>query len=162
MAMQDTLTGLANRRAFDQQLEDELRNSRRYETPLTVALIDIDYFKKINDTYLHTGGDVVLQHVSRLLEQQIREVDSVGALGVVEEFAIIFPQTPLADALVVLERIRRATENMHIEKFEQAKITVSIGATELSDEESSAQLLKNADRALYTAKEQGRNRIVTG
>lgn len=161
MAMQDTLTGLANRRAFDQQLEDELRNSRRYETPLTVALIDIDYFKKINDTYLHTGGDVVLQHVSRLLEQQIREVDSVARWGG-EEFAIIFPQTPLADALVVLERIRRATENMHIEKFEQAKITVSIGATELSDEESSAQLLKNADRALYTAKEQGRNRIVTG
>jgi diguanylate cyclase (GGDEF)-like protein len=78
-----------------------------------------------------------------------------------EEFAIIFPQTRISDALQVLERIRVAIEKLRIAKFEQARITVSIGVTELSKEESSAELLKHADRALYLAKEQGRNCIVT-
>lgn len=160
MALQDTLTGLANRRSFDQQLDHEVQNSRRYNTPLSVALIDIDYFKQINDTYLHTGGDVVLKQVAELLQQLVREVDGVARWGG-EEFAIIFPQTMLADAVLVLERIRVAIENLRVENFEEARITVSIGVTELTKEESSAELLKNADRALYTAKEQGRNRIVT-
>lgn len=160
MALRDSLTGLANRRSFDQQLDHELQNCRRYGTPLSVALIDIDYFKQINDTYLHTGGDVVLKHVAKLLQSLVREVDGVARWGG-EEFAIIFPQTRISDAMQVLERIREAIEKLRIAKFEQARITVSIGVTELSKEESSAELLKHADRALYMAKEQGRNRIVT-
>lgn len=161
LAMQDSLTGLANRRAFDQRLEKELMMSRRYHTPLTIALLDLDHFKKINDTYLHTGGDIILKEVALQIKGQVRDVDIVARWGG-EEFAVIFPNTTLAEALSVLQRLQSVIERMRIAAYPNARVTVSIGVKQCIAMESSAELLKAADRALYQAKKQGRNRIICG
>lgn len=162
LALQDSLTGLANRRAFDQQLAREVQNSARHNTPLTIALLDLDFFKQINDRFLHAGGDIILKQVASFIADSVREVDHVARWGG-EEFAIIFPQTAMEEASQVVERIRLGIEAMRFDKVDSnARVTVSIGITALLPNISAAQLLKQADRALYEAKSKGRNRIVRG
>src|SRR5690606_11991160 len=128
---------------------------------LAIALLDLDHFKKINDTYLHTGGDIILKEVALQIKGQVRDVDIVARWGG-EEFAVIFPNITLAEALSVLQRLQSVIERMRIAAYPNARVTVSIGVKQCIAMESSAELLKAADRALYQAKKQGRNRIICG
>tara|TARA_R110002020_G_scaffold463360_1_gene683408 strand:- start:3813 stop:4202 length:390 start_codon:yes stop_codon:yes gene_type:complete len=125
-------------------------------------LLDLDFFKQINDRFLHAGGDIILKQVALFIADSVREVDHVARWGG-EEFAIIFPQTAMEEASQVVERIRLGIEAMRFDKVDSnARVTVSIGITALLPNISAAQLLKQADRALYEAKSKGRNRIVRG
>lgn len=161
LALTDPLTGLANRRAFDQRLELEVKNCGRTQDSLAIALLDLDYFKQINDKYLHAGGDSILKRVADLIAANAREVDLVARWGG-EEFAIIFPKTSKKDAAKVLERIRLAVAQLRFPDIDKtASVTVSIGlvATESAANKEAQQLLKHADRMLYNAKQGGRNRL---
>ncbi len=125
-------------------------------------MLDLDFFKQINDRFLHAGGDIILKQVALFIADSVREVDHVARWGG-EEFAIIFPQTAMEEASQVVERIRLGIEAMRFDKVDSnARVTVSIGITALLPNISAAQLLKQADRALYEAKSKGRNRIVRG
>lgn len=161
LALTDALTGLANRRAFDQRLAQEVQKRKRYKSALTIALLDLDFFKEINDKFLHSGGDVILKKVAHLIADSVRDSDLVARWGG-EEFAIIFPQSELQSAVSVLERIRQMIADLtFVEVDAGAKVTVSIGVMQATDETNSvAQLLQRADRALYQAKQNGRNCLV--
>ncbi len=156
----DALTGLSNRRHFIELLDGELDRYRRYQHPLSVAMIDIDHFKKVNDTYGHMAGDKVLATLADLLVREVRTIDCVGRLGG-EEFALIFAETDIDKARIVCERLLETVRSTEID-VEDAKIsiTMSIGlagvtpATRLS-----ADILKKADRFMYDAKARGRDRI---
>lgn len=158
-ARQDGLTGLANRRAFDEVLIKEFSRSQRLKHPLVLAFIDIDHFKKINDTWSHHAGDLALVAIAEKIRQHSRSVDCAARWGG-EEFALLMPSTSLEQAHMVCERLR--LEIMALEWQDIAddiSITVSIGLA-ISDELSEAkQLLFLADQALYQAKQQGRNQV---
>lgn len=160
LASTDHLTGCCNRRRCFSILRREFRQSRRNGAPLTLAMIDLDHFKQINDCHGHPGGDLVLKGLATAFSAFIRESDSLGRLGG-EEFCIVFPNTALDDALPVLARVREAAEDfrMHLPTGD-AGATISIGVSSLlPDDADETPLLKRADTALYTAKENGRNRI---
>lgn len=160
LALQDALTGLANRRAFDQRLSEEVRRGKRHETSLTIGLLDLDHFKAINDRYLHTGGDQILKQIASLIEATVRDIDVVARWGG-EEFAVILPHTNVYEARRILERVRIAVEEAQFIDFDRdAHVTVSIGIAELQREETAEELLIRADRALYHAKGDGRNCLV--
>lgn len=162
----DALTGLYNRRHLDQRIADEYATARRYQHPLSVLMIDIDHFKRLNDTHGHQAGDLALQHISRLLLDSIREVDIAARYGG-DEFLVITPNTAIADARKLAERIRTRIESHALELAKAGqhrqvlRITASIGAAELaSGMPSGEQLIKCADEALYQAKNSGRNRTI--
>lgn len=161
LAMTDELTGLANRRAFFIQGSEEMKRARRYETPLTLIMLDIDRFKEINDTYGHEAGDAVLQSIAGTLQKNGREVDVVARLGG-EEFGILLPNTKAADAAVLAERLRLAIEKEScFMRKERIGVTASIGVATFSKEMPNLDaLLRDADTAMYRAKNQGRNRVV--
>jgi two-component system cell cycle response regulator len=159
LATTDQLTSLKNRRYFLEKLELEVERSCRYARPCSVAIIDADRFKAINDTYGHDVGDKVLQKLSNVLIEELRGVDQIGRLGG-EEFAILFLETERNSALEVCRRLLsriRATRVMA--EAEEIKFTVSAGLTEIipSGDQADA-VLKRADRALYRAKDLGRDR----
>jgi len=160
-AITDPLTKLRNRRAFFDDGEKALTLARRYDTYLSTMLLDIDHFKKINDTHGHHTGDEVLVRLARLLRQLTRQVDTVARIGG-EEFAILLPDTNRLGAAVLADRIRKRTESdpIHIDGV-TINITISIGLASIPTEpvDEFAELLKIADRRLYLAKELGRNRI---
>ena len=158
MSVTDPLTGLYNRRHFEDCLEREFLRSKRYKSDLSFAIIDIDFFKKINDTYGHSSGDYVLKEVAYLILQTFRKTDMVFRYGG-EEFAVIITETPLDKAVIPLERLRTSiSENTFKYKGEQINVTISIGVSGVNeDTESVHQLFENADKALYMAKENGRN-----
>ncbi|HWV18815.1 MAG TPA: diguanylate cyclase [Rhodocyclaceae bacterium] len=160
LARMDVLTGIPNRRAFMQTAEQEVLRAQRYGNPLTVAVLDLDHFKTINDTYGHATGDHVLINRASLLEASVREVDSVGRLGG-EEFAILMPGTPLSEAIQAIERIRQAFEQNPISDGEQLiRATASFGVAEYPGADPTVDaLLAKADGALYLAKARGRNRV---
>jgi len=163
LATTDSLTGLANRRAFFAEADRARSQCLRYGHPYTAMMLDIDHFKAINDNFGHDVGDEVLKLVSAEMQQQIRDVDFLGRLGG-EEFAIVLPETNLETAIIVAERVRVAVEAFSLQT-EQGEVTftISIGVTPLSDaEESNEQLIKQADELLYQAKHNGRNRIESG
>ncbi len=151
----DALTGLKNRREFDERLRDELTRAGRYAHPLSLLMIDIDDFKLINDRFGHSVGDAALQSVANAIEESIRSIDIAARYGG-EEFVVILPETPLHGAAIVAERIRAATA----EYTSPYRLTVSIGVAELakSDETPDAFLVR-ADAALYRAKSFGKNRV---
>lgn len=159
----DSLTGIKNRRYFDKKYVAEVRRSRREQTALSVAMVDIDHFKRINDNYGHLVGDVCIQHTAALIQSVLkRPTDQVCRYGG-EEFSIILPNTDKDGALKLLESIRQALESSVVEEDgHQIKMTLSGGIASaqspLSGNEST--LLALADKALYEAKQQGRNRIV--
>jgi diguanylate cyclase (GGDEF)-like protein len=160
LASTDGLTGLLNTRAVHERLDIELENS--YRSPLTCLLVDIDHFKRINDTHGHPFGDTVLATVGDLLKKSVRDMDAVGRLGG-EEFIVILPRMPGDRALVVAERIRKM---VHTEEFisddKKVPVTVSLGLVTYPSENLNTKdkMLKAVDEALYAAKRGGRNRIV--
>lgn len=159
LSLTDALTGLYNRRHFNAELEREFMRSKRYGGNLCIAIIDIDFFKKINDTYGHLCGDYVLKEVAYLILENFRKTDMVFRYGG-EEFVVIMPETSLENSLIPLERLRKTIENNNfIFKGEKIKVTISIGA-ETNHTESTEEFLNNADKALYQAKQNGRNQTV--
>jgi diguanylate cyclase (GGDEF)-like protein len=160
-AHQDFLTGLANRRYFLDLAELEISRSIRYGSSLAVCMLDIDFFKKVNDTYGHKVGDVVLKKLSALFGESLRKIDIAGRIGG-EEFAIVLPETDKKHAYEVAERIRNLVESTKItlENGPPLRITVSIGIAMFDDKDTNIDILLNAaDQALYKAKNTGRNRV---
>lgn len=162
LARMDSLTGIPNRRAFMQTAEQEVLRAQRYGNSLTVAVLDLDHFKTINDTYGHATGDQVLINRANLLLASVREVDTVGRLGG-EEFAILMPGTPLGEAIQAIERIRQAFEQNPVSDGGQLiRSTGSFGVAEYPGLDPTVDgLLAKADGALYLAKARGRNRVET-
>lgn len=160
----DYLTGLSNRRHFMEQGAVELSRAIRYDTPLSLLMLDIDFFKRVNDTYGHQVGDAVLQVLSKVCQDTMRQVDVVGRLGG-EEFAVILPETTSVEALEVAGRLREsiAKTAVNIPVGLPIHFTVSIGVTTLSNKNVNIDtLLNQADKALYEAKETGRNKVCVG
>jgi len=154
LASSDALTGLANRRQLDFALGREVARTVRTKEPLSVALIDIDHFKDVNDTFGHGAGDEVLREVSGALARSVRDVDLVARYGG-EEFAIVLPNCASAGALVVVERVRAAVACLG----GVAKVTVSAGiATAAGEGTEGDSLIAAADEALYESKRGGRDR----
>ena len=160
LATTDGLTGVANRRHFDAHLERECARARRYHGDLTLAVIDADDFKSINDEHGHAAGDEALKALSRACEGVLRTADFMGRLGG-EEFALCLPETDLAGGFTVCERLRRKVEALKIPVRDgQISLTVSIGvACYLGDLEDAGRFYERADAAMYKAKEAGRNRV---
>lgn len=156
MSLTDHLTGLRNRRAVEDILSMEMEIARRYSRPLCFALIDVDHFKRINDTYGHDVGDEVLKKLARIMNSELRASDVLGRWGG-EEFALVIPETDIHGAKALCDRLRRKVEGTHFDKV--GKVTVSIGATQFRREDTVRSLVKRADEALYRAKEGGRNRV---
>lgn len=156
----DDLTGLYNRRYFDQKLPLEFARARRYGRPLSLILLDVDHFKAYNDDFGHTAGDVVLARIGALLRADIRSVD-VGCRYGGEEFAVIVPDTAPAGARRLAERLHGAVSGMEATAGLRRPITVSIGVASFPENATEPhEVVEAADRALYRAKAEGRNRIV--
>jgi diguanylate cyclase (GGDEF)-like protein/PAS domain S-box-containing protein len=162
MARTDYLTGILNRRAFFELATPEMERSRRYHHSLAFVLIDVDNFKKVNDTYGHLVGDQVLQNLASLLQQGLREMDKLARYGG-EEMVIMLPETDAQGAWQTAERLRQTVERAAVQTPKGAvKVTLSLGVTAYqldSDDETVDRLLGKADQALYQAKRQGRNRV---
>lgn len=154
----DHLTGLFNRRKFNEELEKEYQRAKRYDSIFSVIMLDIDWFKKVNDTYGHDAGDRVLKELSFILNSTIRSVDKVARWGG-EEFLILCPQTGLDGATVIAKKIRETVEHNPFSVL--GKITVSVGVREYSPDLSLDELLIEVDHKLYQAKSNGRNRVET-
>jgi len=158
----DALTNLHNRRSILELLEQELTRLRRKPAPLSVVILDLDHFKKVNDTWGHPMGDRVLQIAARILRESVREGDHVGRYGG-EEFMLILPDTDLAEAMIVLERCRQQLLAAEVVTDDQDRlqITASFGLVcqDRTPLLASQQLIQHADEALYAAKANGRNRI---
>jgi two-component system, cell cycle response regulator len=166
-AASDGLTGLANRRAFDRQFNSDFKRARRFREDLSILLIDVDHFKQVNDRYGHMIGDQVLQQLAiRLRGGLPRDFDFLGRLGG-EEFVVLLPHTERAGAALVGERLRDAVASQPIStSAAELQITVSIGVSSLltnsvREQPTPEDLMDEADRCLYEAKRQGRNRVVS-
>ncbi|MBT1449799.1 diguanylate cyclase [Glaciecola sp. XM2] len=163
MSAIDPLTGLMNRRYFDKRLLAEARRSRREHRQLTLAMLDIDFFKKINDNYGHPAGDECLRVFSQLLQTHIKRPSDVICRYGGEEFVVILPATEIDGATVLMERVRDALEQTVVEfEGEKIKMTVSIGVTArvITSDDQKEGLLGFADQLLYKAKQNGRNRVI--
>lgn len=165
LATQDFLTGTANRRHFVEVAERERQRARRSGAALSLCMLDVDHFKNVNDEHGHVVGDQVLTGIAQSAASVLRSSDILGRLGG-EEFALLLPDTDLAGAVLVAERVREAVEarEVQVEPNEQGvsatvRVTVSLGVAELRSHEPFESLLKRADRALYAAKDLGRNRV---
>ncbi len=159
LSLTDALTGLYNRRHFDHTVEREFLRSKRYGRNLSIAILDIDFFKKINDTYGHLCGDYVLKEVAYLILDNFRKTDIVFRYGG-EEFVILLTETALEQTVIPLERLRKTIEEQLFSyNNQQIKVTVSVGAAQ-NTTESVNDFLNNADKALYKAKNSGRNKVI--
>jgi len=160
MALFDSLTGSLSRAAFMQYAEKEFTRAKRYHRPLSVVMIDIDFFKQVNDQYGHAAGDNVLQIFVEAVEEEIRSTDVLGRVGG-EEFALILPDTPLHSASHLAERVReRIARYPYLAGQELIDVTASLGVALLSDKDDHFKvMLHRADNALYEAKHDGRNRV---
>lgn len=163
LSVHDPLTNLYNRKMLFNRLDEEISRSARLEKPLSLAMIDIDHFKKINDMHGHMVGDRILQELAKLLKNGVRIIDVVARFGG-EEFTILLPDANMEQAVAIMERLRSSVEEHQFPIDEQGKtisVTISVGISTLSSAEIQDQsaLVKTADEALYKAKEMGRNRI---
>ncbi|MEB3286551.1 MAG: GGDEF domain-containing protein [Vampirovibrionales bacterium] len=163
LAATDGLTGLINRRQFNHQLHSEIARARRHKKPLSLALFDIDDFKKINDMYGHPVGDRILKELGQLVLENVRESDTPARYGG-EEFALILPETRQAEAYELLERLRALVEKtVFCLPDNPITATISVGVAQLDAKELNAfDLVEISDTALYEAKKQGKNRVVYG
>jgi len=163
VAETDALTEILNTRGFRRRFEAEASRSRRGGTALSLLLFDIDHFKRINDRYGHDVGDEAIRHIARLLLENCRRYDAVGRLGG-EEFAVLLPETPKERAAVAAEKLRRVVADTPlVGEWGRIEITISAGVSELSDADNDqySALFARADRRLYRAKADGRNRVAT-
>jgi diguanylate cyclase (GGDEF)-like protein len=160
-AIHDTLTNLFNRRHFEERLSAETQKAFENESNLSMIMVDIDHFKKVNDTFGHDGGDKVLREIASLLKNSVRQYDTVARYGG-EEFALLLPGAPLDPTNMVAERIRRLVENTPFKIGQtQIRVTISLGISNfpIHRMKSKEELVKMADLALYEAKKGGRNRV---
>ncbi len=161
LSTHDELTTLPNRRSFKDRLAREMADAKRYGHPLSVMVIDVDHFKKLNDREGHAAGDEALVEVSRVLKASLREVDMVARYGG-EEFVVVLSRTAEADATKVGEKLREAVANIGLPSAAGQPLgclSVSIGLAQLIEGEDGASLVQRADRAVYVAKKEGRNRV---
>jgi diguanylate cyclase len=160
VAHEDFLTGALNRRGMDEALGKEFERSDRHGTPISLAMIDIDHFKKINDTLGHATGDEALAHLAKIVKGVLRSTDILARYGG-EEFVVILPGTKQADAVSVVTGVQRdLTKNFFLHNNERVLITFSAGVAERMAGEAVDAVLPRADAALYVAKQTGRNRVV--
>ena len=162
LATHDDLTGLLNRRAMLDRMQLEQRRSLRSGSPLLIAQLDIDHFKAVNDTHGHAAGDLVLQSFADTVRRNVRDTDVLARWGG-EEFVLLLCDTPAADAVTLMERLRQAVQAMQVPVAQGGQpitVTVSIGLARHTPADPLAGTLERADRALYAAKAGGRNRVV--
>ena len=157
ISITDKLTGMYNRRKFDECLNEEVDRARRYAQNLSLIIIDIDHFKSVNDTYGHQTGDDVLATTAHIITEHIRKIDIAGRYGG-EEFVVICPNTDLEQAALVAEKLRAMVAKHTFNVVGQK--TISLGVAEFSVEDNPEDLIKKADSALYKAKNEGRNRVI--
>lgn len=156
----DGLTGLLNHTAIKEELAREVIRSSRLKSSLSFAMVDIDFFKKINDSYGHAAGDRVIKSLARLLKQRLRETDIVGRYGG-EEFAIIMNDTDATSAAKVIDEIRNVFSRLlHLSHDEEFSVNFSCGIADLAHFPDAASLSEAADAALYQAKQRGRNKVI--
>ncbi len=156
----DPLTGALNRKGLDEALHRELSNMRRKELPLCVALLDIDNFKKINDTLGHSTGDEALTHLAQVARESMRPQDTLARYGG-EEFVLLLPDTPLGNGIEAMTRLQRElTKRFFLAGAEKVLITFSAGVAQVGADEDSLAAIKRADQAMYTAKRAGKNRVL--
>jgi len=162
LATTDELTGIANRRYFMERLNSEFDRAKRYESRYSLLMIDIDYFKSINDDYGHKAGDKVLQSAAAVMKKSLRTSDVIGRVGG-EEFSVILPETEIKAAIFIAERLRKKVEEtVVIHKNEEIFITVSIGVSQSKNGDQSVDdIYVRSDSAMYNAKKNGRNRVDT-
>lgn len=161
----DALTGFNNRRQLEERIKQEVSSAKRQKRDLCAIMTDIDFFKSVNDTYGHATGDLVLKTVSRVIKLQLRDYDIAGRYGG-EEFSIILPYTRILEAKMVAERLRKAVENTKIDiskvnnetNDKNISVTISLGIAEYENGDDEHTILQKADKALYKAKEGGRNK----
>lgn len=161
----DALTGFNNRRQLEERIKQEVSSAKRQKRNLCAIMTDIDFFKSVNDTYGHATGDLVLKTVSRVIKLQLRDYDIAGRYGG-EEFSIILPYTRILEAKMVAERLRKAVENTKIDiskvnnetNDKNISVTISLGIAEYENGDDEHTILQKADKALYKAKEGGRNK----
>ncbi|NTW50876.1 MAG: diguanylate cyclase, partial [Chlorobiales bacterium] len=157
--IKDALTGLSNRRHFDEQYNYEFNRALRYKRPLTLGMADIDHFKKVNDEFSHQIGDEVLRQVARLFQENCRSQDWVARYGG-EEFVFLFTETPKVNAVIAAEKVRKAIEKYDWTQVHPGlKVTISIGLSDDVTLGSSEKMLSLADKKLYEAKRGGRNQV---
>ncbi len=157
----DPLMNISNRRYLDRKLQEEFSKAERYNLELSVLMIDIDHFKNVNDTYGHDSGDIVLHYLGELIKKLIRTYDTVARYGG-EEIIVICPSTDSSHTAWLAERLRHEIEQSVIvlNDMKEIQVTVSIGISEYAHEVSSVEdLVKRADKAMYRAKKEGRNRV---
>ncbi len=160
LSREDPLTQLANRRDFDKRLREEIQRAKRFGTPLAVAMIDLDHFKKVNDQFGHPLGDTVLREAAHLMRHECRAIDIIARYGG-EEFALALPNSDLAKAFNVCERIRHAFEHFDWNHFAPGlHVTISAGISNWATGINANELLAQADANLYEAKHNGRNRVI--
>ena len=158
-ASHDNLTGLFNRNKFNSLFGKEIRRGHRYKNDLSLVILDIDFFKVVNDKYGHQIGDQVLKEISSIILQNVREHDTVVRWGG-EEFLILLPETDIEGAVIVAEKIRSTICNRPLSK-ENINITASFGITLMNEKDTEESFISRSDEALYEAKENGRNKVVT-
>jgi len=159
-ARTDELTSVYNRRALFEYAEQDVANARRHGRPVSMLIIDVDFFKRINDNYGHPVGDRVLKDVAAQARQAVREIDRLGRIGG-EEFAVILPEADLAQTVDIAERVRSAMRPLPLQGGISITPCVSVGVASLLPEDRGVEdLYQRADQALYRAKQAGRNRVV--
>ena len=162
LSITDPLTGLFNRRRFEEVLDSEFKKSSRYMFPLSCMMMDIDHFKTVNDTYGHPVGDTVIKDIALIINQCVRDVDTLSRWGG-EEFVVLAPMTPKSDALLPARRILTTVAEHTFAGMGEKHVTISIGIADLTSPgiDTPDKLIQAADKVLYEAKKNGRNRIET-
>jgi diguanylate cyclase (GGDEF)-like protein len=159
LARTDPLTDLPNRLAFFELAPLEIERTRRYSRPLSLAILDLDHFKSINDQYGHHAGDTALKHITNTVTQQLRPSDLFARIGG-EEFAVVLPETEPQEATRLVERILKDVTRTHLEyENKQIALSFSAGITEYYDGATLDELVRHADMALYESKAQGRSKV---
>jgi diguanylate cyclase len=159
-ARHDPLTGALNRKGLEEAIEKEISKVRRLDTPLSVSLLDIDNFKKLNDSMGHATGDIALAHLATVAKECMRPQDTLARYGG-EEFVILMPDTPLEKGIEAMTRLQRElTKRFFMAGTEKVLITFSAGVAQLVSDEAGVDAIKRADQAMYLAKRAGKNRVV--
>lgn len=152
----DALTSLLNRRTLMETLDTEIRRSKRYGNPLSIAMMDVDHFKSVNDTFGHPAGDQVLSAIAGIISENIRDIDAAGRYGG-EEFIIVMPESTRQQAVILSERLRKNVADYDME-LDGRIVTVSTGIAQYCPNESIENFISRADKYLYQAKQMGRNK----